>query len=264
MAGGGVLQVLGGTEAPAGGFGGGGGHHRHRAVLVGVATELAADAGKIAFQAAAAVAPQELEAPGEFLQGGAGFGLPAPLEGNGPFAERVLVVGAIQEAVDVGFVAVAVEPLGVGAHLVEVDGGASQQVAEGQLDVPVAGAGIEEAIAVQLALGDASNQLSHTDLAKLELRFSDQLPLALHHIGVAKHLLVNSADDLFLLGVVVTRNEFKRSFALLRETLDPEKRGRTEWHGQPDVFVTPWSFRSGGLERVLYKAQSNVSECCVT
>ena len=57
MAGGGVLQVLGWTEAPAGGFGGGGGHHRHRAVLVGVAAELAADPGKIAFQAAAAVAP---------------------------------------------------------------------------------------------------------------------------------------------------------------------------------------------------------------
>ena len=93
---------------------------------------------------------------------------------------------------------------------------------------------------------------------------SHELTLALHHIGIAQHLLVNGADDLFLLGVVITRDEFQRSFALLRETLDPEQRGRTEGHGQADVCVTPWSFRSGGLERVRYKAQSNVSECCVT
>ena len=158
----------------------------------------------------------------------------------------------------------AVEPLGVGAHLVEVDGGASQQMAEGQLDVAVAGAGVEEAIAVQLALGDAAHQLSHADFPQLELGLSHELTLALHHIGIAQHLLVNGADDLFLLGVVITRDEFQRSFALLRETLDPEQRSRTEGHGQPDVCVKPWSFRSGGLERVLYKAQSNVSECCVT
>ena len=43
-------------------------------------------------QAAAAIAAQKLEAPGEFLHGGAAFGLPAPLVGNGPLTKRILVI----------------------------------------------------------------------------------------------------------------------------------------------------------------------------
>ena len=158
----------------------------------------------------------------------------------------------------------AVEPLGVGAHFIEIHRSATQQMAEGQLDVAVAGAGVEETLAVQIALGDAAHQFAHADLAQLELGFGHELTLAFHHVGVAEHLLVDGADDLFLAGVVIAGDQLERRFALLGEAFDPEKRGRTEGHGQPDVFARPCSFRTSALERLLYKAQSNVSKCCVT
>jgi len=111
----------------------------------------------------------------------------------------------------------------MGTHLIEVHGCASQQVAEGQLDVAVAGAGVEETTAVQLALGNHAHELTHADFAELELGFSHELTLALHHVGVAKHLLVHRIDDLFFLGVVISGDQLERSFAFLRETLNPEE-----------------------------------------
>ena len=72
--------------------------------MVSSTAKLAADAGEITFQAAAAVAPQKLETPGEFLKGVAAFSFPAALVGNDPFSERVLVVVAIKKAVDISVV----------------------------------------------------------------------------------------------------------------------------------------------------------------
>ena len=176
--------------------------------MISSTAKLAADAGKITFQAAAAVAPQKLETPGEFLKGGAAFSFPAALVGNDPFSECVLVVVAIQKAIDICVVSLGIKPFGVVAHLLEIDGCATHEMTECQLDVAVSSACFEETTAIQITFGDPAHEFPNADLTKLELRFSNQLTLALHHIGVAKHLLINSANNLLLLGVVIAWEKF--------------------------------------------------------
>ena len=228
QAGGCVLQVVGGTEAPALRFDRGGGNHRDGGVLVSKTTKTGAVAAEASLQAAAAVAAKQLEAPGELLQGAAGFSAPTALEGHGPFTEVVLVVAGIQEAVDIGFIAVAIEALGVGAHLLEINRGAAQEMAEGQLDVAVARAVVKKAGAVEIALGQAAHELAHADFTELELGFDHQLPLAFHDVGVPQHLPVDRTNDLFLPCVVVTRKELKGSVAI--KALDTQKRCGTKRH----------------------------------
>ena len=216
-----VLKVGRGTEAPASGLFGGWGNHCDGSVQISRTTQLAPVACKITLEAAAAVAAQQLEAPGEFLQGGTAFGLPAPLIGDRPFAEGVLVFRAVQEAVDISLIPLAVQAIGVLTHFRVVSRCATEKMAEGQLDVAVSRAVIKEAAAVQVAFGNAAHQLTDADFTELELRLFDDLPLAVHHVSVAKHLLVHSTDDLFFPGVLIAWDQLERGFTLLREAFDP-------------------------------------------
>jgi hypothetical protein len=48
-------------------------------------------------------------------------------------------------------------------HLLEVDRCTAQQMAEGKLDVAIPRAAFKEAAAIQVALGDATNQFTDAD-----------------------------------------------------------------------------------------------------
>ena len=136
-------------------------------------------------------------------------------------AEGVLVFRAVQEAVDISLIPLAVQAIGVLTHFRVVSRCATEKMAEGQLDVAVSRAVIKEAAAVQVAFGNAAHQLTDADFTELELRLFDDLPLAVHHVSVAKHLLVHSTDDLFFPGVLIAWDQLEGGFTLLREAFDP-------------------------------------------
>ena len=94
-------------------------------------------------------------------------------------------------------------------------------MAEGQLDVAVTCAAFKEAAAIQVALGYAANQVTDADLSKLELRFSDNLTLAVHDISIAKNLLVHRPNDLLFSGIVIARDQLEWCLTLFREAFDP-------------------------------------------
>ena len=95
-------------------------------------------------------------------------------------------------------------------------------MAKGQFDIAITRTGIKKARAVKLALGNDANKLANTDFAKFELGFGYKLTLAVHHVGIAEYLLVHGCDDLLLLGVFISWNQFKGSFALRGEALNAE------------------------------------------
>ena len=122
----------------------------------------------------------------------------------------------------------AIETLGVGAHLLEINRGAAQEMAEGQLDVAIARAVVKKASAIQVALSQPAHEFTNADFPELELGFDHQLSLAFHDVGVPQHLPVDRTNDLFLRGVVVTWKELKGSVAI--KALDTQKRGGTKRH----------------------------------
>ena len=102
----------------------------------------------------------------------------------------------------------------MGPHLFKICRCTAQQVPEGQFDIAVARAGLEESSPIEIALGNGANELTYAELTQLQLGLWNQLALALHHIGVAQHLAVGGLNQLLFGRVAITRKQLEGEVAV--------------------------------------------------
>jgi hypothetical protein len=121
--------------------------------------------------------------------------VPAMQVRNRVVAELAVVLSAVEKGIDLGVVALLLQDREVAEHLLPVLRSAAQQVFVVELDEAIGVAVLEEARAIQRALGHGAHQLAHIQVAIAEQRFSAGQALIAHQILAAQHLLIHRADD---------------------------------------------------------------------